>query len=50
MLDDRETEMMAVRWRVFGLHPQIPESEQRNITPCGRCFAELILEVLFRLF
>ena len=50
VLDDRETEIMAVRWRVFGLHHQIPESEQRNIPPCGRCFAKLILEVQFRLF
>ena len=42
VLDERETEMMRVRWRVFSLSCQIPEKEQVEVTPCPRCFAELI--------
>ena len=42
VLDERETEMMRVRWRVFALSCQIPEKEQFEVTPCPRCFAELI--------
>ena len=37
------TEMMNVRWRMFKLHKQIPRDEQRDINPCGHCFAELLL-------
>ena len=44
VLDEKETEMMAVRWRVFSLHAQIPEAEQvHDVNPCPRCFAEFIL-------
>ena len=43
MLDERETEMMSVRWRVFSFSSQIPREEQRSTPACGRCFAELIL-------
>ena len=42
-IDERETEMMAVRWRVFELNKKIPEEEQKDISPCPRCFAELVL-------
>ena len=31
------------RWRMFKLHNQIPRDEQRDINPCGHCFAELVL-------
>ena len=31
------------RWRMFKLHKQIPRDEQRDINPCGHCFAELLL-------
>ena len=41
-IDERETEMMAVRWRVFELNKKIPE-EQKGISPCPHCFAELVL-------
>ena len=41
--DERETEMMAARWRVFTLSHQIPESQQRDMPPCPHCFAELVL-------
>ena len=42
-IDERETEMIAVRWRVFELNKKIPEEEQKDISPCPRCFAELVL-------
>ena len=43
VVDDRETEMMAVRWRVLYFNYQIPQEKQLNILPCKRCFAQLIL-------
>jgi len=42
-IDERETEMMAVRWRHFGFHWQIPAAEQREIPACGPCFSKFIL-------
>ena len=42
-MDERETDMMSVRWRVYSLHAQIPESEQVIWNPCARCFAQLII-------
>ena len=42
MVDDRESEMMAVRWKIFELRVQIPETSQRAIPPCPSCFAKLI--------
>ena len=44
VVDNREREMMAVRWCVFSLHAQIPQEEQVIIEPCPKCFARLILE------
>jgi len=44
VVDDRETEMMAVRWKVFEFHYQIPEARQRYLCPCGHCFAKLVLD------
>jgi hypothetical protein len=41
--DERETEMMAIRWKVIEFKHQIPESEQKQASPCTRCFAELAL-------
>ena len=43
-INERETEMMEVRWKVFSFWKQIPESRRRDIAPCGTCFANLILE------
>ena len=40
--DSRETEMMQVRWKVVSLSAQIPSTEQVDILPCTRCFAEFI--------
>ena len=42
MVDDRESEMMAVRWKIFELRAQIPETSQHAIPPCPSCFAKLI--------
>jgi len=38
------TEMMNVRWRFFQFWRQIPPAEQLHLSPCGHCFAQLILE------
>lgn len=43
VIDERETDMMSVRWNVMQLSYQIPRDSQREIPPCGRCFASLIL-------
>ena len=45
-IDERETEMMDVRWRKFHFFYQIPISSQKTVTPCGTCFAHLILDVV----
>lgn len=44
VVDERETEMMAVRWKMFNFNRQIPQEEQREVAPCAACFARLILE------
>ena len=31
-------EMMTVRWKVFKFHNQISEAEQKEISPCAKCF------------
>ena len=41
VLDERETEMISVRWRMFAFSSQISEAEQLQVPPCPRCFAEL---------
>ena len=43
VVDERETEMMAVRWHSFHFRRQIPQNEQLAIPSCARCFAEFIL-------
>ena len=42
VVDDRETQMMKVRWRVFNLFFQIPEEQQKSVPPCAKCFSRLI--------
>ena len=44
VLDERETEMMRVRWKHFVFHAQIQQKEQRHVPPCPRCFASFILQ------
>ena len=41
--DDRETEMMAARWRLFEFHRQIPEAEQKEFKSCAHCFSKLVM-------
>ena len=41
--DDLETEMTSRRWKYFEFKKQIPEAEQKDIQPCGICFANLAL-------
>ncbi|KAK3707520.1 hypothetical protein QZH41_006507 [Actinostola sp. cb2023] len=43
IIDRINTNMMRVRWHYFEFWRQIPEEEQIQIKPCGRCFAELVL-------
>ena len=43
VLDQRETEMMKVRWNLFELSYVIPRESQRVISSCGKCFSDLIL-------
>ena len=42
-LDQRETEMMGVRWNHFKLYKQIARDAQREVAACAKCFARLIL-------
>ena len=43
LVDERECEMMDVRWKIFHFTHQIPREQQREIPSCVRCFAELLL-------
>ncbi len=38
IVEERDTEMMAVRWRAFEFKFQIPEARQRRIQPCPKLF------------
>ena len=42
VVDDRETQMMKVRWRVVNLFHKIPEEQQKSVPPCGKCFSLLV--------
>ena len=41
-IDETETQMMQVRWRIFHFYRQISQANQRKIPPCGKCFARLV--------
>ena len=43
-IDDRETEMMQVRWRFFYFNYQFQPQEQKTVPPCGHCFAKMLLQ------
>ena len=45
-IDEKETEMMSVRWKVFYFNNQFNEGEQRDIPVCGKCFATFLLKCL----
>ena len=40
--DEKVTEMMDMRWKVFEFTKRIPEEMQHHLTPGVRCFAELV--------
>lgn len=46
VVEERETEMMTVRWRQMAFHSKIPAEEQQSVPPCGHCFAVLIIDNL----
>lgn len=41
--DSVENGMMTARWRMFQFHHQIPEVQQKGITPCPKCVCGLML-------
>ena len=43
-IDQTNTNMMDIRWSFFRFWKPISQSEQREIAPCGHCFARFILE------
>ena len=43
-IDQANTQMMAVRWRLFNLWRPIPEQNQKRLPPCSRCFARFIID------
>ena len=46
VIDQRETGMMSVRWKIFHLNVRIPEEKQKEIALCPKCFATFILHAL----
>ena len=42
VLDERESQMKRVRWKVFALQSPIPEEEQQITPNCPHRFAKLI--------
>ena len=40
--DDREDEMMNVRWKVFQITHVFHENEQKHLPPCAKCFSALV--------
>ena len=44
VIDERETEIMRVRWKLIQFNYQIATNLQKDITSCPRCFASLILD------
>ena len=42
-IDSMESAMMRCRWRISRFYSQIDASEQKEVQPCPRCFAELVI-------
>ncbi len=42
VVDDRESQMMAVRWNTIYFNYQIPQHQQRNVAGSARCFTDLL--------
>jgi len=43
VIDQRETEMMSVRWKIFHFNVQIEQNVQKEIPKCPKCFASVVL-------
>ena len=43
IVNEQESKMIHVRWKIFKFSNQFLESQVRDIKPCGRCFSELVL-------
>ena len=43
--DHEENEMMNVQWNVVRLRHKFREEKKKEVQPCARCFAELVLRV-----
>ena len=43
-IDQANSEMMSCRWRFFHLWRQIPQEDQKRLSPCPRCFAKFIID------
>ena len=41
--DSMEDDMMDARWKFFEFFYQIPQSAQKDLEPCAKCFCELVL-------
>lgn len=41
-VDDREEEMMAVRWKIISFDHKIPKEKQRKVPACAKCFVPLL--------
>ena len=44
VIDQRETDMMSVRWKIFHFNVRIDKQNQKEIPKCTKCFARFILE------
>ena len=44
VIDETETEMMSVRWKVFHFKVPVERSQRRDIPVCAKCFARFILD------
>ena len=43
IIDQRQTEMISVRWKIFQFNGQIEQNVRKEIPQCARCFAPLVL-------
>lgn len=43
VIDQRETDMMGIRWRTFFFNVRIEERNQKEIPTCPKCFSDFVL-------
>ena len=43
-INEAETEMMEVRWKVFSFYSQLQPHEIKELQPWAKCFANLVVE------